>query len=57
MCLNLIGSQFNNIEEVETILESGKAPEYIIAIKDNRKLIEKNLRIIQGFQDLEDLGY
>lgn len=57
MCLDLRGSQFKSIDEVERILNSGKNPEYIEMIKNNRKVIEKNLKLIQGYQDLEDLGY
>lgn len=57
MCLDLRGSQYHNIEEVETLLNHGKTVEYIKYIQNNRKVIEKNLNLIQGFQDLEDLGY
>lgn len=57
MCLDLRNSQFNSITEVEDILSSGKPTEYIKSIQNNRKLIEKNLRLIQNLQDLTDLGY
>ena len=37
MCLNLIGSQFKNITEVETLLNAEITEKEILAMKNNRK--------------------
>lgn len=58
MCLNLIGSKFNNINEVEFILEYGlhKTEEDILKIKDNREAIEKELKKAQDLEFLRSIG-
>lgn len=55
MCLNLIGSKFNNIEEVEFLLNMEVTEKEIIAMKDNRELIEEELSIAKSKKELYDL--
>ncbi len=55
MCLNLIGSKFNNINEVEFLLNMNVTEDEIITIKDNRELIEKKLKLTQSKKELFDL--
>jgi len=59
MCLNLIGSQFKSISEVETILNEGykMTEEKILAMKDNREEIEHQLKLIKSINELKALGY
>jgi len=55
MCLNLINSQYRNISEVETLLNSKilKLTENdIINMKNNRDEIEHQLEIEQEYQDV-----
>ena len=55
MCLNLINSQYRNISEVETLLNSKilKLTETdIINMKNNRDEIEHQLEIEQEYQDV-----
>lgn len=57
MCLNLIGSKFRSISEVEELLNSNRiTEEKIIQIKDNRDEIEYNLDLVRQFEELEELG-
>lgn len=56
MCLNLIGSQYRNNSEVERLLDNNMTEEKIIAIKDNRKEIERQLQIIESKAYIEALG-
>lgn len=59
MCLNLIGSQYKNIAEVEHLMYNGYhelEEEQIIKIKDNRSEIEKQLRIIESSKYIYELG-
>jgi len=54
MCLYLVGSQFKNIKEVETILnDSYNATEQdIIDMKDDRTAIEQALSDAKGYQKI-----
>lgn len=56
MCLNLINSQYKNLEEVEYLLNSGKTEEEIIKAKNSRKEIDKLLSIAEAEDYLEALG-
>jgi len=55
MCLNLKGSKFNNIKEVETLLNMDVTETEIMAMKDNRELIEEELEIARSKKELYDL--
>ena len=58
MCLNLRNSKYRSIEEVEQLLNRNTCKlteEKIIAIKDNREAIEKELRITQGLTEIDAL--
>lgn len=57
MCLNLIGSKFQSIKEVETILNSGLniTEQDIIEMKDNRQEIEQALQSAKSYQEIIDL--
>lgn len=54
MCLYLKDSQYKNTKEVETLLNDSfkMTEEQIIAIKDDRKAIEKALRKAKKYQEL-----
>ena len=56
MCLNLIGSQYTGIDEVEYLLDNDRTEEKILAIKDSRELIERELRLIEAEEYLEMVG-
>jgi len=56
MCLNLIGSQYTGIDEVEYLLDNDRTEEKILAIKDSRELIEMELRLIEAEEYLEMVG-
>ncbi len=55
MCLNLIGSQYKSISEVEQLLNNGITEQEIIEIKDNREAIEQKIRLQQSRKELFDL--
>lgn len=57
MCLNLIGSKFKTIKEVETILNSGLniTEQDIIEMKDNRDEIEQALQSARSYKEIIDL--
>ena len=55
MCLNLKGSKFNNIKEVETLLNMEVTETEIMAMKDDRELIEKELGLASSKKELYDL--
>ena len=57
MCLNLIGSKFQSIKEVETILNSGLniTEQDIIEMKDNRQEIEQALQSAQSYKEIVTL--
>lgn len=55
MCLNLIGSKFNNMKEVETLLNMNVTETEIKAMKNNRELIEKELRLARSKKEVYDL--
>lgn len=56
MCLNLINSQYKNIEEVEYLLDNETTEEEIIKAKDNRKEINRLLSLAESNEYLEALG-
>lgn len=58
MCLNLKGSQYRSIDEVENLLENGynMTEEKILAMKDDRDEIEKQIRIIDQWAEIEAWG-
>lgn len=58
MCLNLIGSQYNSISEIETLLESNYlnlTEKDIINMKNNRNEIDKQLRLNEQFIEIDIL--
>lgn len=55
MCLNLKESKFNNINEVEQLLNMNVTETEIIAIKDNRELIENELKLARSKKEVYDL--
>lgn len=58
MCLNLIGSKFKSISEVERLLNREQCrltEQDIMRIKDNRKEIQKELRITQQMEEINIL--
>lgn len=58
MCLNLINSQYKSISEVERLLNRNNCKlteEDIIAIKDNREAIEKELRVTDQMEEIDIL--
>ncbi len=58
MCLYLKGSQFKSILEVETILSrTNMTTEKIMAMKDNRAEIERQLKLTRKINELISLGY
>ena len=59
MCLYLVGSKFKTIEEVNTLLNRKQlklTEEDIINMKDNRKEINRQLKITKSIKEIEDLG-
>lgn len=56
MCLNLINSQYRNIEEVEYLLDNETTEEDIIKAKDSRKEINRLLNLAESNEYLEALG-
>lgn len=56
MCLNLINSQYKNIEEVEYLLDNETTEEEIIKAKDSRKEINRLLSLAESNEYLEALG-
>ncbi len=59
MCLNLFGSQFKSIKEVEYILNNQwyKVTENdVMEMKDNRDKIEATLKLIEDYHYIDDLG-
>lgn len=59
MCLNLINSQYKSISEVEELLNNGyrMTEEKIIAMKDDREEIDRNIKLMKGVKELIDLGF
>lgn len=59
MCLNLFGSQYKGIKEVEYLLNNPwhQIPEEeVIEMKDNRDKIESALELIEQAHYIDDLG-
>lgn len=56
MCLYLVNSQYKSIDEVEKLLNSNITEKDIIAIKDNRKEILKQLKLIELQAEIDALG-
>ena len=54
MCLNLINSKFESIDEVETILYDGYnvTEQDIIEMKDDRTAIEQALKDAKAYQEM-----
>jgi len=57
MCLNLINSKFESIDEVETILYDGYnvTEQDIIEMKDDRTAIEQALKDAKAYQEMLSL--
>ena len=55
MCLNLIGSQYRSITEVEQLIKNGTTEQEILEIKDNREAIEQKIRLQQSRKEVFDL--
>lgn len=57
MCLNLIGSKFGSIAEVEAIINYYNCTdEEIIRMGQNRDEIEEKLFLIELEEELEEIG-
>lgn len=58
MCLNLINSKFESIDEVETILYDGYnvTEQDIIEMKDDRTAIEQALKDAKAYQEMLSYG-
>lgn len=59
MCLYLVGSKYQSIEEVEQLLNCTDlklTEKDIINMKDNREEIDKQLEIMDSYEYLEEMG-
>lgn len=56
MCLNLIGSKYKNITEIEYLLRYNTTEEAIIEAKDSRKAINNLLKLAKSTEYIEEMG-
>lgn len=56
MCLNLIGSQYKSISEVEYLLNNDIKEKQIIGAKNNRQEIERLIQVAEGYEYIDALG-
>ena len=56
MCLNLIGSKYKTITEIEYLLRYNTTHEAIIEAKDSRKAINHLLKLAKSKEYIEEMG-
>lgn len=56
MCLNLIGSQYKNINEVEYLLKNNISELEILEAKNNRKEINRLVKLAESNEYIDFLG-
>jgi len=56
MCLNLVNSKYENINEVEYLLNNNITEKQIIAAKDSREKINDLMGLAASYEYLDEMG-